>query len=118
LATLVTTSGGARLHYHSKGCGLPLLANEVLGAERLGTLDSQVLTDLFGAINPDSRPSGAETLLHKVVRQAIEALTQFEVKARRAEFAPDATPAPSADRLSAAPAGSSAGTIGAATSHR
>ena len=100
--------GDAGYHVRRRETALPLermrtalLANEVLGAERLGTLDSQVLTDLFGAINPDSRPSGAETLLHKVVRQAIEALTQFEVKARRAEFAPDATPAPSADRLSA-----------------
>ncbi|WP_434035067.1 TraI domain-containing protein [Cupriavidus sp. a3] len=76
-----------------------LLAREILGAERLGAFDSQVLTDLFGAINPDPRPAGLETLLHKVVRQAIETVTQFELKARRAAFAPDATPAPSAQAL-------------------
>ncbi|AAP86114.1 hypothetical protein OOOCML_34165 (plasmid) [Cupriavidus necator H16] len=76
-----------------------LLAREILGTERLGAFDSQVLTDLFGAINPDPRPAGLETLLHKVVRQAIETVTQFELKARRAAFAPDTTPAPSAQAL-------------------
>ncbi|MFJ4291224.1 TraI domain-containing protein [Cupriavidus sp. NPDC089707] len=78
-----------------------LLAREILGADRLGAFDSQVLTELFGAINPDPRPSGLETLLHKVVRQAIDTTTQFEVKARRAAFAPDGTPAPSAHILAA-----------------
>ncbi|MFS8979196.1 TraI domain-containing protein [Cupriavidus necator] len=78
-----------------------LLAREILGAERLGTFDSQVLTELFGAINPDPRPAGLETLLHKVVRQAIETVTQFELKTRRAAFAPDTTPAPSAQTLAA-----------------
>ncbi len=76
-----------------------LLAREILGAERLSAFDSQVLTDLFGAINPDPRPAGLETLLHKVVRQAIETVTQFELKARRAAFAPDTTPAPPAQAL-------------------
>ncbi|WP_218275063.1 hypothetical protein, partial [Pseudomonas sp. GW460-13] len=61
-----------------------------------------VLADLFGAINPDPRPSGLETLLHKVARQAIDTVTQFEIKARRAAFSPDTTPAPKADLLSAA----------------
>ncbi|MBB3011237.1 conjugal transfer pilus assembly protein TraI [Cupriavidus alkaliphilus] len=79
-----------------------LLAREILGAERLAGFDGQVLADLFGAINPEQRPSGLETLLHKVVRQAIDTVTQFEVKARRAAFAPDTTPAPKADLLSAA----------------
>ncbi|MBP0623414.1 TraI domain-containing protein [Cupriavidus consociatus] len=78
-----------------------LLAREILGAERLGAFDSHVLSELFGAINPDPRPSGLETLLHKVVRQAIDTTTQFEVKARRAAFAPDATPAPAAQILAA-----------------
>ncbi|SOY77632.1 conserved hypothetical protein [Cupriavidus taiwanensis] len=79
-----------------------LLAREILGAERLAGFDGQVLADLFGAINPEQRPSGLETLLHKVVRQAIDTVTQFEVKARRAAFAPDTTPTPKADLLSAA----------------
>ncbi|SOZ72725.1 conserved hypothetical protein [Cupriavidus taiwanensis] len=85
-----------------------LLAREILGAERLAGFDGQVLADLFGAINPEQRPSGLETLLHKVVRQAIDTVTQFEVKARRAAFAPDTTPAPKADLLSAAAADATA----------
>ncbi|MBU66997.1 MAG: type VI secretion protein [Cupriavidus sp.] len=76
-----------------------LLAREILGSERLSAFDSQVLSDLFGAINPDPRPTGLESLLHKVVRQSIDTLTQFEIKARRAEFAPDTTPAPNAELL-------------------
>ena len=76
-----------------------LLAREILGSERLSAFDSQVLTELFGAINPDPRPTGLETLLHKVVRQSIDTLTQFEVKARKAEFAPDSTPVPKAEML-------------------
>lgn len=79
-----------------------LLAREILGSERLSAFDSQVLSDLFGAINPDPRPTGLESLLHKVVRQSIDTLTQFEVKARRAEFAPDTTPAPNAELLESA----------------
>jgi len=78
-----------------------LLAREILGADRLARFDPVVLADLFGAINPDPRPSGIETLLHKVARQAIETTTNFEVKARRAAFAPDTTPAPSAVTLEA-----------------
>lgn len=78
-----------------------LLAREILGAERLARFDPVVLADLFGAINPDARPTGIETLLHKVTRQAIETTTGFEVKARRAAFAPDTTPAPSAVELAA-----------------
>lgn len=79
-----------------------LLAREILGTERLSRFDSEVLTDLFGAINPDPRPSGLESLLHKVARQAIETLTTFEVKARQAQFAPDSTPAPAAELLAKA----------------
>jgi len=78
-----------------------LLAREILGAERLARFDPVVLADLFGAINPEARPTGIETLLHKVARQAIETTTNFELKARRAAFAPDLTPAPSAAALAA-----------------
>lgn len=79
-----------------------LLAREILGSDRLTAFDSQVLTELFGAINPDPRPTGLETLLHKVVRQSIDTLTQFEVKARKADFAPDMTPAPNVEILAKA----------------
>ncbi|MBY4898637.1 TraI domain-containing protein [Cupriavidus sp. AU9028] len=79
-----------------------LLAREILGVDRLSLFEPQVLTDLFGSINPDPKPAGLESLLHKVVRQALDTTTQFEVKARRAAFAPDLTPAPSASLMSAA----------------
>lgn len=79
-----------------------LLAREILGSDRLSAFDNQVLTDLFGSINPDPRPTGLESLLHKVVRQSIDTLTQFEIKARRAEFAADTTPAPNAELLAKA----------------
>ncbi|MFC4524779.1 TraI domain-containing protein [Cupriavidus pinatubonensis] len=79
-----------------------LLAREILGADRLAQFDGLVLADLFGAINPEPRPTGLETLLHKVVRQAIDTVTQFEIKARRAAFAPDTTPAPSVEAFAAA----------------
>lgn len=98
--------GSSTYHVSRRAATMPrermrtaLLAREILGSERLCKFDTQVLTDLFGAINPDSRPTGVESLLHKVVRQSIETLTSFEVKARRAEFAPDATPAPAAELL-------------------
>lgn len=76
-----------------------LLAREILGQVRLAMFEGQVLADLFGAINPDPRPSGLESLLHKVVRQAIETVTSFEIKARKAEFAPVNAAAPSAHLL-------------------
>ncbi|CAG2155401.1 TraI domain-containing protein [Cupriavidus numazuensis] len=79
-----------------------LLAREILGAERLAQFDGVVLAELFGAINPEPRPSGPETLLHKVLRQAIDTLSQFEVKARRAAFAPDTKAPPDAKALAAA----------------
>lgn len=97
-----------------------LLAREILGSDRLTSFDSQVLTDLFGAINPDPRPAGLESLLHKVARQAIETLTTFEMKARKAEFAPDSTPAPDAELLAKAdgvPASSPSATAASPSVH-
>lgn len=71
-----------------------LLARSILGSTRLEMLESVVQTDLFGAINPESRPAGTESLLHKVLRQAVDVTCDTEVKARRARFAPDTTPIP------------------------
>ena len=71
-----------------------LLARSILGSTRLELLESVVQTDLFGAINPESRPAGAESLLHKVLRQAVAVTCDTEDKARRARFAPDTTPIP------------------------
>lgn len=71
-----------------------LLARSILGSTRLELLESVVQTDLFGAINPESRPAGTESLLHKVLRQAVAVTCDTEEKARRARFAPDTTPIP------------------------
>ncbi|MBB6592732.1 TraI domain-containing protein [Ralstonia solanacearum] len=71
-----------------------LLARSILGSTRLELLESVVQTDLFGAINPESRPAGTESLLHKVLRQAVAVTCDTEDKARRARFAPDTTPIP------------------------
>lgn len=78
-----------------------LLAHSILGSERLGWLDPIVQNDLFGAIQPEGRPIGNESLLHRLVRQAVEVTGDFERKARRAAFAPDPTPAPPASQVEA-----------------
>lgn len=76
-----------------------LLAPGVLGADRLVGLDGAVLSDLFGAINPEPTSMGLETLLHKVVRQAVDATITYERKARAAAFAPDTAPVPTTEQL-------------------
>lgn len=79
-----------------------LLAREILGSDLLSPFDGAVLSELFGAINPEPRPLGLETLLQKVIRQAIAVTVDFEQKARRAEFAPDSTRPPTSDQLAQA----------------
>ncbi|MCY0852650.1 hypothetical protein [Cupriavidus sp. D39] len=76
-----------------------LLAREILGQDILASLDSEVLSELFAAINPEPRSVTLESLLHKVVRLAVDATTSFEMKARRADFSPVGTPAPPPDLL-------------------
>ncbi|WP_231908286.1 TraI domain-containing protein [Cupriavidus sp. USMAHM13] len=78
-----------------------LLAHAILGSDRLGWLDPIVQNDLFGAIQPEGRPIGNESLLHRLVRQAVEVTGDFERKARRAAFALDTTPAPPASQVEA-----------------
>lgn len=79
-----------------------MLARSILGAEALARLESGVLTEMFGAINPLPMPSGTEALLHKIVRQAVAATRDYEQKARRAVFQPDSSPTPTVDQLQAA----------------
>ncbi|MGA3976930.1 TraI domain-containing protein [Ralstonia nicotianae] len=79
-----------------------LLARSILGSHRLEALENPVQTELFGAINPETRPAGTETLLHRVIRQAVDVATEFELKARRAQFAPDTTPVPPAHLVATA----------------
>ncbi|TPQ30492.1 TraI domain-containing protein [Cupriavidus pinatubonensis] len=79
-----------------------LLARSILGADALSWLEGPVLSELFGAINPAPMPNGFEAQLHKIVRQAVAAVRDYEQKARRAVFAPDTTVPPTAEQLAAA----------------
>lgn len=65
-----------------------MLAQMLVGLDLLGGLDAEVLAELFGAINPNPRPLDAESLTHKVVRQAIVTAEDFDRKAQRAVFEP------------------------------
>jgi conjugal transfer pilus assembly protein TraI len=73
-----------------------IFARTVIPPELLSGLDNTVLSDLFGAINPDPNPQGFEALVHKVVRQAMDVAVGFERKAQRGIFAPVKYDVPSA----------------------
>lgn len=73
-----------------------MFAQTVIAPELLSGLDNAVLSDLFGAINPDRSPQGFEALVHKVVRQAMDVAVEFERKAQRGVFAPVKFDVPSA----------------------
>jgi conjugal transfer pilus assembly protein TraI len=73
-----------------------MFAQTVITAELLSGLDTAVLADLFGAINPERSPQGFEALVHKVVRQAMDVAIDFERKAQRGVFAPVKFDVPSA----------------------
>ena len=73
-----------------------VLAQLLVGADLLGALDAEVLSDLFGAINPLRDPVGGESLLHKVVREAVAVAGDFDRKAQRAVFEPVTFTVPSA----------------------
>lgn len=73
-----------------------MFAQMVVTPELLAGLDTAVLADLFGAINPEKTPQGFEALVHKVVRQALDVVVEFERKAQRGVFAPVKFDVPSA----------------------
>jgi conjugal transfer pilus assembly protein TraI len=73
-----------------------MFAQTVISPELLSGLDTAVLADLFGAINPEKSPQGFEALVHKVVRQAVDVAVEFERKAQRGVFAPVKFEVPSA----------------------
>lgn len=73
-----------------------MFAQMVVTPELLAGLDTVVLADLFGAINPEKTPQGFEALVHKVVRQALNVAVEFERKAQRGVFAPVKFDVPSA----------------------
>jgi conjugal transfer pilus assembly protein TraI len=73
-----------------------MFAQTVITPELLAGLDTAVHSDLFNAINPERSPQGFETLVHKVVRQAMDVAVDFERKAQQAVFAPVKFDVPSA----------------------
>ncbi|MGF6726797.1 conjugal transfer pilus assembly protein TraI [Paraburkholderia sp. GAS41] len=79
-----------------------MLAQMLIGQELLAGLDAAVLSEMLGAINPSPRPDGAESLIHKVVRHAIEVAADFDRKAQRQVFEPVAFSVPSAVHVAAA----------------
>ncbi|MGU7775677.1 TraI domain-containing protein [Burkholderia sp. MR1-5-21] len=73
-----------------------MLAQVLIGSELLAGLDAEVLAEVFGAINPNLSPMDAESLTHKVVRQAVSTAAEFDRKAQRGVFAPVQFEVPSA----------------------
>jgi conjugal transfer pilus assembly protein TraI len=78
-----------------------MLAQILVGSDLLSGLDGEVLSDLFGAINPNMQPLGTESVLHKVVRQGVSTADEFDRKAQRAVFAPVQFDVPSAVHVAA-----------------
>jgi len=78
-----------------------MLAQVLIGTELLAGLDAEVLTEMFGAINPNMNPIGAESLTHKVVRQAVSTAAEFDRKAQRGVFEPVKFEVPSAVHVAA-----------------
>ena len=78
-----------------------MLAQVLIGSQLLAGLDGEVLAETFGAINPVPHPQGIETLLHKVVREAVNVADESDRKAQRGVFAPVSYTVPSAVQVAA-----------------
>ncbi|TGP40270.1 type VI secretion protein [bacterium M00.F.Ca.ET.228.01.1.1] len=78
-----------------------MLAQVLIGSQLLAGLDGEVLAETFGAINPVPDPQGIETLLHKVVREAVNVADESDRKAQRGVFAPVSYAVPSAVQVAA-----------------
>ncbi|AXF12796.1 type VI secretion protein (plasmid) [Paraburkholderia graminis] len=78
-----------------------MLAQVLIGSQLLAGLDGEVLAETFGAINPVPHPQGIETLLHKVVREAVTVADESDRKAQRGVFAPVSYTVPSAVQIAA-----------------
>lgn len=78
-----------------------MLAQVLIGSQLLAGLDGDVLAETFGAINPVPHPQGIETLLHKVVREAVNVADESDRKAQRGVFAPVSYTVPSAVQVAA-----------------
>ncbi|GJG97767.1 TraI domain-containing protein [Cupriavidus pauculus] len=65
-----------------------LLARDILTPARMRTLDEEVAAALLGCLDPTPVPTGKATLLQKIIRKAMDMVTQREAMATRAVFQP------------------------------
>ncbi len=79
-----------------------LLAQNLIGQSLLAGYETAVLSELFGAINPLPHVQGAESLVHKVVRQAVTVAADFDRKAQQSVYEPVEYPVPAAIHVAAA----------------
>ncbi|WP_322788534.1 TraI domain-containing protein [Paraburkholderia oxyphila] len=79
-----------------------LFAQNLIGHDLLGGYEAEVLAQLFGAINPVAQPQGGESLVHKVVRQAVAVAADFDRKAQHAVYEAVQYPVPPALHVAAA----------------
>ncbi|MCG5077243.1 TraI domain-containing protein [Paraburkholderia sp. RG36] len=79
-----------------------LFAQNLIGHELLAGYEAEVLAQLFGAINPTVVAPPGESLVHKVVRQAVAVAVDFDKKAQHAVFEAVQYPVPPAINVAAA----------------
>lgn len=79
-----------------------LFAQNLIGHALLTGYEASVLADLFGAINPVDRPQPNESLVHKVLRQAVAVAADFDRKAQQSIYEPVQYPVPPAIHVAAA----------------
>ncbi|MFX1670885.1 TraI domain-containing protein [Paraburkholderia sp. A2WS-5] len=79
-----------------------LFAQNLIGHDLLTGYEADVLAQLFGAINPVANPQGAESLVHKVVRQAVNVAADFDRKAQQGVYEAVQYPVPAAIHVAAA----------------
>jgi conjugal transfer pilus assembly protein TraI len=79
-----------------------LFAQNLIGHDLLAGYEAEVLAQLFGAINPVAQPQGGESLVHKVVRQAVAVAAEFDRKAQHAVYEAVQYPVPPAIHVAAA----------------
>ncbi|MFP3709520.1 TraI domain-containing protein [Paraburkholderia sp. SIMBA_009] len=100
---------GSAYALHRRAQALPvermrtaLLAQNLIGHSLLAGYEASVLAELFGAINPIERPHASESLVHKVLRQAVAVAADFDRKAQQGVYEPVQYPVPAAIHVAAA----------------
>jgi conjugal transfer pilus assembly protein TraI len=79
-----------------------LLAQGLIGQDLLAGYEAEVLSQLFGAINPVPQAQANESLVHKVVRQAVAVAADFDCKAQQGVYEAVQYPVPAAIHVAAA----------------